>query len=111
MKGKDNCAVDTLLCTSFQAEMAASAPYPSDNCDTVGMVLGMRLSAFRCAHVMTKPETLPPPIEEIAVMLTISTHEELLNTIQLYYADYNWCTQLLKAAFLPHGVRKVDGLL
>lgn len=111
VKGEDNCAADALSRTSFEAEITASAPYPPDNCNTVGIILGSRLSAFKCTHVMTKPETLPPPTGAVAATLTISADGELLDTIRSGYADDSWCARLLRAAFLPHGVRKVDGLL
>lgn len=92
IKGEDNGAADVLSHTSFDAEIEALAPYPPDNCDVVAMILGSKLSAFRCAHIMMKLKTLALPVKPIATMLTISMDEELLDAIRSSYAEDNWCT-------------------
>lgn len=100
IKGEENCVADTLSHMSFEAEEIVSSPYPPDNNDLVAVVLGTDHSSFICAHVMTKPGTIPVS----TLILTMSVDEELLETICSGYVEDHWYAQLLDVAFLPHRV-------
>ena len=75
-----------------------------DNESPIALVQGAEEGPFQYAKVMANPETFPLKVPAVATMLTISVDTVLLDSIHAGYSEDPWCSCVLSAAFLPHGI-------